>query len=69
MDALKAVAEACVAAHKESGLNEGGKFVTLPLDVSDKKQVASFLDNIPAELRNIDVLGELSRFTLLLCAC
>ena len=58
VDALKAVAEACAAAHKESGLKEGGKFVTLPLDVSDKKQIASFLDNVPADLRNIDILGD-----------
>ncbi|KAH9946170.1 NAD-P-binding protein [Epithele typhae] len=64
VDALKTVAEACAAAHKQSGLTEGGKFVSLPLDVSDKKQVASFLDNVPAELRSIDVLVNNAGFVL-----
>lgn len=57
VDALKSVAEACTAAHKESGLQQGGKFVTVPLDVSDKKQIATFLDNVPEELRKVDILG------------
>ena len=56
-EALKAVAEACTAAHKESGLQQGGKFATIQLDVADKKQIASFIDKIPQELRSIDVLG------------
>ena len=60
MEALKAVSEACVAAHKESGVQQGGKFATVQLDVSDKQQVASLLDRIPQDLREIDILGELS---------
>ena len=56
-EALKAVAEACTAAHKESGLQQGGKFATVQLDVADKKQIASFIDKIPQELRSIDILG------------
>ncbi|KIJ69445.1 hypothetical protein HYDPIDRAFT_106060 [Hydnomerulius pinastri MD-312] len=55
-DALKKVAEECASAHKEAGVQQGGKFVTIALDVSDKNQIASFLDKIPTELRSIDVL-------------
>lgn len=57
-DALKNVADACVAAHKEFGTQHGGKVATVQVDVSDKKQVATIWDKVPAELRNIDVLGE-----------
>ncbi|OBZ75709.1 hypothetical protein A0H81_04381 [Grifola frondosa] len=56
VDALKTVSEACAAAHKQSGLQQGGKFVTIQLDVSDRKQISSFLEKVPAELRQIDVL-------------
>ncbi|KAG9318464.1 NAD(P)-binding protein [Chiua virens] len=55
-DALQSVAEQCATAHKEAGVQHGGKFVPIVLDVSDKNQIASFADKIPAELRNIDVL-------------
>lgn len=57
VEALKSVAEACAAAHKESGLQQGGKFATVPLDVSDKKQIATFLEKVPEELRKVDILG------------
>lgn len=56
-DALKSVADACVAAHKESGVTQGGKFATIQADVADKEQVASILDKIPSDLRAVDVLG------------
>ena len=56
-DALQNVAEQCVAAHKAAGVQHGGSFVPIVLDVSDKNQIASFFDKVPAELRNIDVLG------------
>ncbi|KAG9226329.1 hypothetical protein CCMSSC00406_0003208 [Pleurotus cornucopiae] len=55
-DALKSVADACVAAHKESGVAQGGKFATIQADVADKEQVASILDKIPSDLRAVDVL-------------
>ena len=45
------------AAHKESGLQAGGKFASVALDVGDKTQVASFLERVPADLRQIDILG------------
>ncbi|TFK92415.1 NAD(P)-binding protein [Polyporus arcularius HHB13444] len=64
VDALKSVAEACTAAHKESGLQQGGKFATVQLDVSDKKQVASLFDKIPQDLRNIDILVNNAGFVL-----
>ncbi len=60
-EALKAVAEACTAAHKASGLQQGGKFATVQLDVADKAQIASFIDKIPQDLRSIDILGMSSR--------
>ena len=56
-DALQKVTEACVAAHKESGLKTGGKFAALALDVGDKEQVDTFLERIPADLKQIDILG------------
>ncbi|GBE82303.1 NADP-dependent 3-hydroxy acid dehydrogenase [Sparassis crispa] len=55
-DALKSVADACIAAHKETGLQQGGKVTAIQLDVADKVQVASLLDKIPPELRQVDVL-------------
>ena len=66
-EALKAVAEACTAAHKESGLQQGGKFATVQLDVADKKQIASFIDKIPQDLRSIDILGMGSQYTSIFC--
>lgn len=57
-DALKNVAEACTAAHKEAGAQHGGKIATVQVDVSDKVQVASIWDKVPEELRNVDILGE-----------
>ena len=64
MDALKSVSEACVAAHKESGVPRGGNIATVQLDVSDKSQVAGLWQKIPPELRNVDVLG--AQFSLIL---
>ncbi|KAI6143205.1 NAD-P-binding protein [Pisolithus tinctorius] len=56
VDALQKVVERCVAVHKEAGAQYGSKFVTIPFDVSNKNQIASFSDKIPAELRHIDIL-------------
>jgi len=56
VDALKAVSDACIAAHKESGVQKGGKFATVQLDVSDKLQVATLWDKVPQDLHNVDVL-------------
>lgn len=58
IDALKVVADACIAAHKESGLQLGGKFAAVQLDISDKTQVASLWDKVPQDLRDIDILGK-----------
>ena len=57
VDALAKVAEQCTAAHKESGLKQGGKFATVQLDVADKAQVASLFDKIPQDLHDVDILG------------
>jgi len=59
MDALEKVRQQCVAAHQGAGVQHGGQFVTIPLDVSDKNQIASLPNKIPADLRNIDILGKL----------
>jgi 3-hydroxy acid dehydrogenase/malonic semialdehyde reductase len=56
-EALQEVAKACADAHKQSGLQDGGRFATIQLDVSDKAQVASLFDKVPKELRDIDILG------------
>ena len=47
----------CLEAHKESGHQQGGNFATVQLDVSDKVQVAALWQKVPAELRDVDVLG------------
>ena len=57
-DALSKVSDACVTAHKESGLQQGGKFASVQLDVSDKQQVASLWTKVPQDLRNVDILGK-----------
>lgn len=57
-DALKTVSDACVAAHKDSGVQQGGRFANVQLDVSDKHQVATFWDKVPSDLRNVDILGK-----------
>jgi len=48
----------CTAAHQKSGVQAGGKFATVTLDVSDRVQVKTFLDKIPADLKEIDILGD-----------
>jgi len=50
------VSDACIAAHKESGLQQGGKFASVQLDVSDKAQVAALFDKVPQDLQDVDVL-------------
>jgi len=54
---LKQVADECSTAYKESGLSQGGKFTAIQLDVSDKAQVARFWDQVPNDLRDVDILG------------
>ena len=56
-EALQVVTAACVAAHKESGLQQGGRFAPVQLDVSDKAQVASLWEKLPQDLSDIDILG------------
>ncbi|KAH0830551.1 NAD(P)-binding protein [Lanmaoa asiatica] len=66
-DALQKVAEECAAAYSAAGIQQGGKFVSIALDVSDKNQIASFLEKVPTELLNnagyvvgVDRVGDLS---------
>ena len=56
-DALKTVADACVNAHRDSGVQGGGRVATVQVDVSDKAQVSSVLSKIPDELKSVDILG------------
>ncbi|KII88548.1 hypothetical protein PLICRDRAFT_110839 [Plicaturopsis crispa FD-325 SS-3] len=56
VEALKTVSDACVAAHKSAGVQKGGNFASVQLDVSDKSQVASLWDKVPKELREVDIL-------------
>lgn len=64
MEALNKVNDACVKAHKESGLQQGGKFANVQLDVSDKHQVATLFDQVPSDLRDIDILVNNAGFVL-----
>lgn len=63
-EALKSVAEECARVHKESGVQQGGKFATIQLDVADKKQIASLLEKIPQDLRSVDILVNNAGFVL-----
>lgn len=58
LDALEKVRQQCIAAHQGASVQHGGRFVAIPFDVSDKDQIASFPNEIPPDLRNIDILGE-----------
>jgi NAD(P)-dependent dehydrogenase (short-subunit alcohol dehydrogenase family) len=66
-DALSKVAEQCVAAHKESGIQQGGIFASIQLDVSDKQQIASLWEMVPQDLQNVDILGTSQTIILLTC--
>lgn len=57
---LKVVSDACAAAHKESGVQAGGKFAAVTLDVADKQQISTLFDRVPADLRQVDILGEIT---------
>lgn len=56
VEALKVVADACIAAHTESSIQQGGKVATVQIDVSQKDQVAALWDKVPQDLREVDVL-------------
>jgi len=56
VDALQKVADQCTTAYRESGLQHGGKFATVQLDVSDRSQIDGLLEKVPADLREIDIL-------------
>jgi 3-hydroxy acid dehydrogenase/malonic semialdehyde reductase len=64
-DALKSVADSCIAAQKESGVQQGGQVATVKLDVSDKEQVAALWQKVPQNLHDVDILGTL--FGLVFC--
>ncbi|EAU88557.1 short-chain dehydrogenase [Coprinopsis cinerea okayama7 len=63
-EALAKVQEQCRQAHQASGLKEGGQFASIPLDVSDRSQIASLWDKVPSNLRNVDVLVNNAGFVL-----
>lgn len=55
-DALATVLESLKAAHKESGVQAGGKFAAVQLDVSNREDVNSLWTKVPQELREVDIL-------------
>ncbi|KAG8692135.1 hypothetical protein FRC09_011427 [Ceratobasidium sp. 395] len=63
-EVLAKVKEACQAAHKESGIQAGGKFAAIKLDVSDKNAVANLWKDVPPELRDVDILVNNAGFVL-----
>lgn len=48
--------------HQEANLpaGVGGNFAAVTLDVSDRAAIKKLWDQVPADLRNVDVLGEYS---------
>ncbi|KAF9519968.1 hypothetical protein BS47DRAFT_1374856 [Hydnum rufescens UP504] len=63
-EGLKQVAAACTAAHQESGVQAGGKFTTVQLDVSDRVAVGKLWDHVPSEFRDVDILVNNAGFVL-----
>lgn len=63
-DALQDVYNACIDAHKQSGLQAGGRFASVQLDVSDKAQVAGLWNEVPKHLRDVDILVNNAGFVL-----
>jgi 3-hydroxy acid dehydrogenase/malonic semialdehyde reductase len=59
-DQLEKVAEAAGAAHKATGVQQGGKIIAVQLDISDRTQVAALWSKVPQEFRNVDILGALA---------
>lgn len=55
-EALAAVKEACISAHKEGGSQSGGTFESVVLDVSDRTAVNNLWSKIPPHLKDIDIL-------------
>ncbi|BGP16402.1 hypothetical protein JCM10213v2_004404 [Rhodosporidiobolus nylandii] len=53
---LDEVAAAAKKAHQEGGVKQGGRFVTLTLDMQDRAAVKGLLDRVPEELRKVDIL-------------
>lgn len=48
---------ACIAAHQQGGSTSGGQFATVLLDVGNRPAIKDLWDNIPASLRDVDILG------------
>jgi 3-hydroxy acid dehydrogenase / malonic semialdehyde reductase len=42
----------------EYGLQQGRKFTSIQLDVSDNQQIASLWTKVPQDLRDVDILGK-----------
>ncbi|KAJ7063286.1 hypothetical protein C8F01DRAFT_1209611 [Mycena amicta] len=55
-EALAEVKQACIDAHKSSRLQEGGQFVSIQLDVSDRTAIGNLFSLLPSSLRNVDIL-------------
>ena len=56
-EALEGVLEQVKTAYKESGVQAGGKFAAITLDVSKRDEVAALWSKVPDDLRNVDILG------------
>ncbi|KAK7014879.1 putative NADP(+)-dependent dehydrogenase acting on 3-hydroxy acids [Favolaschia claudopus] len=63
-EALKNVEAACLAAHKESGLKDGGQFASIQLDLADKSAIASLWSKVPSNLRDVDILVNNAGFVI-----
>ncbi|CAE6437422.1 unnamed protein product [Rhizoctonia solani] len=63
-EVLAKVKASCEAAHKESQVQAGGKFAVIKLDVSDKNAVANLWNDVPQELRDVDILINNAGFVL-----
>ena len=61
-DQLQKVAEAASAAHRSSGVQQGGQIAVVQLDVTDRAQVSALWSKVPPDLRNVDILGALAQF-------
>ncbi|KAL1723976.1 hypothetical protein EV715DRAFT_269299 [Schizophyllum commune] len=54
----------CVKAHHKAGVDIGGNFATVKLDLSDRDLISHFGEKVPESLREVDILVNNAGFAL-----
>ncbi|CAG8770342.1 15736_t:CDS:2, partial [Acaulospora colombiana] len=56
-EALSNVLQSLKEAHSQAGIQCGGKFAAVKLDVSNRQEVSNLWAQVPQDLREVDILG------------